>query len=96
MTKKEFIEALSSSDYPDNAHVELSRLIAVDLKDENSEAYDVLLDFPIIGLAYNPECNDLRLVLECPTDMKWLKKFGEVMPFGPEVTDVKKEEPTTH
>jgi len=66
-------EALS--EYPDAASVELGRLIAAPASGEQGELYEIILDCPIIGLAYEESSGDLRLIVEAGPH---LTKFGKV------------------
>jgi hypothetical protein len=76
MKVKDLIEALK--EYPKDASVELSTLLGADLSSEDQAIYEVFLDYPIIGLAYNDKDNDVRLVVSHSPEDKWLKRFGKV------------------
>lgn len=75
MKVKDLKEALS--EHPDDARVELGKLIAVGMPGSNEagESYELMLDLPIIGLAHDEKGGDLRLVVEAGP---WLLKFGKV------------------
>lgn len=76
MKVKELIQTLS--EYPGEASVELGRLIAIKTEDGKDSAYDVILDFPIIGIAYHDQDNDVRLLVQ---EDHSLELFGKVTPF---------------
>lgn len=78
MTVRDLVEILSN--YPGSANVGLGRVIA--LTPEQSEelpsippGVDVVLDFPIIGIAYDGDANDIRLVVE---NDKAIEAFGKI------------------
>ena len=75
MTVAELIVALQG--YPPDYKVELSKTMAVDLKQEN-QLYEVTLDFPIIGLVTNDQVKELRLLTDAD---KHLVAFGKVRLF---------------
>jgi hypothetical protein len=67
MTVADLIEDLKS--FPPDAKVELGKLMAADFvgkgePTDETEMYEMVLDFPIIGIAYNPENKDFRFVVE--------------------------------
>lgn len=81
MKNKDLQAALA--EYPDDANVELARLIAIVQSGEHPPAakgdtFELVLDFPIIGLANNGD-GDLRLVVEAAPE---LMKFGKLRRIG--------------
>jgi hypothetical protein len=69
MKVKELIEQLSQLN-PEYS-VELSKVMSLDIK--SKEAFEIFLDFPIIGLAENDEVKEVRLVVQ---QDKSLAAFG--------------------
>lgn len=78
MKNKALRDALA--EFPDDANVELGKFIAVVQSDEHPPAakgdtFELILDFPILGLAHSDADNDLRLVVEAAPA---LMKFGRL------------------
>jgi len=77
MKKKHLMEAFEG--LPDDADIELSKLMAFD-DEEMSNEYTVILDYPILGIAYNKDSNEIRFVVAAEDDSKaMLMKFGQVI-----------------
>lgn len=73
MNKKDLLEYLD--DVPDDANIELSALLAV--LEECGGPWEIILDQPIAGVAYNEDSNEIRfVVLKDDFDDKNLKSFG--------------------
>lgn len=78
MTVKELREALL--DYPDDASVELGKLMVIKETEDSTEAWEVALDSPIVGLAYHAEANDVRL---CISPGEGLEAYGMLSRIKP-------------
>ncbi len=74
---KDLIEDLKK--LPDDATIELGRLLAVDTQ---NEAYDFRLDLPIIGTACSEDGKDVLLVVEYLDNEKYARVFGKFTKFG--------------
>jgi len=61
--------------YPDDASIELGKLIAIGRPGEHEGEFEVILDFPIIGIAHNEKENEIRLIVEANPS---LLHFGKV------------------
>jgi hypothetical protein len=70
---------------PDDANVELGKILAIDTLKERGErdAYEVVLDLPIIGIAHEEASNEARFVVELN---KGVMAFGKIRPFAEEIT----------
>lgn len=87
MKVKKLIEMLQ--DLPEDANVELGKMFAItgeQLKDypddiefppnfSESGQYELILDFPIVGLSYHTGDNDARFIVEHAPE---LSTFGQV------------------
>lgn len=62
---------------PPDASIELTRVLAVDKK--LGDAYELRLDFPIIGIATSKDDQDALLLVEY--DARYLHRFGKLRRF---------------
>lgn len=81
MKVKHLIEALKNE--PEDMEIVLSKFFAINTKDkEDGDLYECIMDFPIVGLAANPDDNEIRLVVDGDDEVKpYLSHYGEVKLF---------------
>ena len=78
MNVKDLREAFA--DYPDDANVEIGKFLALDTENiPPKDAYEVRLDFPIIGIAHDEKSGDILFVVGGggEKELSWLLKFSK-------------------
>ncbi|MDX1471517.1 MAG: hypothetical protein R3213_08475 [Flavobacteriaceae bacterium] len=75
MTKQELISYLSDSEIADDAQVCLSSILLHTSEDGD---FEVIFDYPVAGIAYHPEDNEIRFVVSSETygEAYQLAQFG--------------------
>jgi hypothetical protein len=91
MKVKDLIKTLK--EYSDNASVELSTVMGFDIKKE--DAYEVILDLPIIGMAYNEDENCVRIVVASSKEDPWVTRLGKLRLMERDLDEEEKPD-TTH
>lgn len=77
MKVADLIRALS--EYPSEASVELGKAFSIKTEGDIDSGYEVIFDFPVSGLAYSEQDNDVRFIFE---HNESLDMFGKIKLFS--------------